>query len=195
MQFNVAQLLQEPIGSTRRYDVVEEIDGLDDEMEVLGPLVGRIQLLRIHSGVLVTGELSTAVRVTCNRCIAPIAQEVRFQIEESYRPLTEVQTGRFIPPASFEGSEADLEDDALQIDAHHILDISEVVRQNIWLAIPMVPGCNWDGSGQCPNLTAHLAELVNLERSFEQGDPATDQIDPRWSALLDLRGETDQADS
>ena len=33
MQFNVAQLLQEPIGSIRHYDLVEDIHDLDAEMK------------------------------------------------------------------------------------------------------------------------------------------------------------------
>lgn len=192
MQFNVARLLQEPIGSTRTYDLVEEITELDPDMDVLGPLVGKVDLLRTNSGVLATGELSTAVRVMCNRCLAPIASEVRFQLEESFRPLTEVQSGRFIRPEEFEGSATELEDEALLIDDHHILDISEVVRQDIWLAIPIAPGCNWEGAGQCPNLAQHLSELEGLERG--PGDPGqeTGDIDPRWAALLDLEAGLDE---
>jgi uncharacterized protein len=194
MQFNVAQLLQEPIGSIRTYELVEEIAQLDPELEPLGPLVGTVQMLRTNSGILVTGELSTPLRVTCNRCLAPIAQEVRFQLEESFHPLTEVQTGRFLDPGEFEGSEAELEDEALRIDAHHILDLSEVVRQGLWLASPMIPGCNWDGPGQCPNLTKHLAELENLERSLDQGMVEDSSVDPRWAALLKLQSEGDDSE-
>ena len=182
MQFNVAELLQEPIGSTRYYDLVEEISELDPELEPLVPLVGRVQLLRTNSGILAKGELSTAVRVTCNRCLEPIAQEVRFELEESFRPLTEVHTGRYIEPAEYEGADSDLDDDALVIDAHHILDLAEIVRQDLWTARPMVPTCNWDGVGQCPNLTQYLAELANLERTLGQSDPDEEQIDPRWAA-------------
>ena len=77
MQFNVAQLLKEPIGSVRRYELVEEVSDLDPELDVLGPLVGNLELIRIHSGILVTASLSTAVKVTCNRCLEPIAVPVR----------------------------------------------------------------------------------------------------------------------
>jgi hypothetical protein len=112
MQFNVAQLLKEPTGSIRRYELVEDITELDPELVVMGPLVGDVQLLRINSGVLVEAGLSTAVRLTCNRCLAPIATPVRFTLEESFRPLTEVATGRYLPPDEYEGAEEDLEDEA-----------------------------------------------------------------------------------
>ncbi len=123
MQFNVAQLLKEPIGAVRRYEVVEDISELDPELSLLGPLVGTVQLMRIHSGVLVSTNLSTALKVTCNRCLEPIALPVRFETEESFRPLTEVHTGRYLPPDEFEGEEEDLEDEALIINEQHILDL------------------------------------------------------------------------
>ena len=84
MQFNVAQLLQEPIGTTRSHDLVEDLTDLDLELNTLGPLVGSVQLMRTNSGVLATGELSTAMQVSCNRCLEPIVLPVRFQIEESF---------------------------------------------------------------------------------------------------------------
>ncbi len=197
MQFNVAQLLKEPIGSVRHYELMEDIGMLDPDLAMLGPLVGEVLLTRIHSGILVKANLSTAVRVTCNRCLEPIAVPVRFEIQESFRPLTEVYTGRYLQPEEFEGSEEDLEDEALVIDEHHILDISEVVRQSIWLALPMVPSCNWAGIGECPNLVAYRRE-VELARQHEDDEPendSADTVDPRWAALLDLRrrfGREDQ---
>ncbi len=192
MQFNVAQLLKEQTGATRRYALNESLEGLDPELKFLGPLVGNITLLRTNSGVLVMGELSTAVQVTCSRCLEPIAQEVRFQLEESFRPLLEVETGRYIPPEEFEGEEEDLEDAALLIDQRHMLDLSEVVRQAIFLAMPMYPGCNYMGPGQCPNLVNRLQEIgrlddVDVHYGDADVDSAPEEVDPRWAALLKLR--------
>ncbi len=190
MQFNVAQLLKEPIGSVRRYELLDEIGDLDPDLTPLGPLVGDVQVMRTHSGVLVTAHLSTALQIACNRCLAPIALPIRVRIEESYRPLTEVHTGRYIPPEAYEGSAEELDDAALLIDEHHILDISEVVRQALWLAHPMSPSCNWPGPDECPNLIAYRQELaaVAVVPAGSQGPAANaGEIDPRWSALLTLR--------
>ena len=196
MQFNVAQLLKEPIGATRRFELVEDLGTLDPELALLGPLVGELELIRIHSGILARANLSTALQVTCNRCLEPIALPVRFTIEEMFRPLTEVHTGRYIAPDEFEGEEEDLEDAALIIDEHHVLDLSEVVRQNIWLALPMYPSCNWAGAGECPNLTVYLREVATTQGQ-EGEDAATEEetVDPRWAALLALRKEKDNRDT
>lgn len=196
MQFNVAQLLKEPIGSSRHYELVDDLVDLDPELDILGPLVGNLELVRIHSGILARGELSTAVRVGCNRCLEPLVEQVRFELEESFRPLTEVRTGRFIMPDEFEGEEADREDEALLINEQHILDISEVVRQNIWLAMPMIAGCNWEGEGECPNWLNYI-EQVQEEIGGAAGhqEPGEETVDPRWAALLELRGKLGDDDS
>ncbi len=40
MQFNVAQLLKEPTGSIRHFDLAEDISEIDPDLAILGPLVG-----------------------------------------------------------------------------------------------------------------------------------------------------------
>lgn len=198
MQFNVAQLLKEPVGSTRRYALNEDADGLDPELSPLGPLMGTIQAMHSISGVLVTGRLSTALRVTCSRCLEPIVMPVRFEIEESFRPLTEVETGRYLRPDEYQGDSADYEDEALLINEHHILDVTEIIRQAIWLNLPMYPGCNWAGSGECPNLVAlrtAMNEAIAAEDAATQAeDILPEGVDPRWSALLKLRGQAKRED-
>lgn len=195
MQYNVAQLLKEPTGAIRLYELSEDLTGLDPELDVLGPLVGTLQLIRTNSGILVLGDLSTAVRATCNRCLEPIVLPVRFQLTENFRPLTEVETGRYLRPDEYEGDTEDLEDEALLINEQHILNIAEIVRQNIWLALPMYPSCNWQGSGECPNLAKigpdELAD-VRLLRDDEPVEPDAKEVDPRWAALLKLQGKLDQ---
>ncbi|MEZ4619955.1 MAG: DUF177 domain-containing protein [Caldilineaceae bacterium] len=198
MQFNVAQLLKEPVGSVRRYQLNEELESLDEELEFLSPITGELQIMRINSGVFVRGQLKTAIRVTCGRCIEPIVMPLQFTVEESFRPLLEVETGRFLRPEEFEGDSADFEDDALVIDEHHILDITEVVRQTIWLTLPMYPTCNWMGIGECPNLVAQRAALAEQDitiRSDDEADVLPEGIDPRWAALLQLQRQSPKGES
>ena len=198
MQFNVAQLLKEPVGSIRRYTLNEDISELDQELDPLSPLQGTMQAMRTNSGVLVTGQLSVALRVNCSRCVEPIVMPVRFTIEESFRPLTEVETGRYLRPDEYQGESDDYEDEALLIDEHHILDVAEIVRQAIWLNLPMYPGCNWTGSGECPNLVALRAAMAEADTSADGDSPEEDilpeGVDPRWSALLKLRGHATRED-
>jgi len=205
MQFNVSQLLKDPIGSIRNYELIEELDDLE-EFETLNPLVGTVRMLRTHSGLLVSGELSTALRVTCFRCLEPVVMPVRFTLEEMFRPLTEVRTGRYIHPDEFEGTTAELEDAALIIDEQHMLNMKEVIRQHIWLAIPMNITCEKTGLEGCPDLETSLGGVeigfaLESKTVSEEGnniilvdnmeEEVEAPIDPRWSALLALQGNTD----
>lgn len=196
MQFNVSQLLKDPIGSIRHYELVEDLSDFE-EFEALNPLVGTVQMLRTHSGILVSGEVSTALRVTCFRCLEPAVMPIRFFLEETFRPLTEVRTGRYIHPNEFEGTAEELEDEALLIDEQHMLKLSEVVRQNIWLSLPMNVTCEKAGLSGCPNIGESLGGvsvgLVANKGALSDGTDAEDAteeeaaIDPRWSALLALQ--------
>ena len=124
--------------------------------------------------------------------------DIAVAAHQHFRPLTEVTTGRYLPPEEFEGEEEDLEDAALLIDERHILSIEEVVRQTVWLAMPMYPGCNWTGGGDCPNLIKRLSELDQLEDIGFVNDPrraTAEEIDPRWAALLKLRNEAESQES
>ncbi len=190
MQYNVSQLLQEPIGSTRRFELDEDISKLDADLTPVTLLTGKVELLRIHSGVLVTGDLTVTMEVSCSRCLEPVPMQVSFHLEESFHPITDVVTGRFIPPQEFEGSEEELMDPALIIDDHHILDISEIVRQEIWLTLPMYPGCIWDDPASCPNFAKRIQDMKDVHADLAEGDTDADEteaIDPRWARLLSLR--------
>ena len=196
MEFNVAQLMKEATGARREFAFDDDISDLDDGLTPMSRLTGTLELLRIHSGVLASGDLRITLSLQCGRCLEPITACVAVQFADSFRPLTDVHTGRFLPPEEFEGQTEDLTDEALLIDAQHILDISEIVRQNIWLSIPIVGGCDYTDPATgapdqdaCPNYRTLLSEN---ERANETGEIAPAEaagIDPRWETLLALQNE------
>lgn len=193
MEFNVAQLLKQPIGATRDYEIDDEIEGLDPGLVPLSPLQGKVRLLRTHSGVLMRADLQLVLEVSCNRCLEPVEIPVEFHFEESFRPLTDVETGRFLMPEEFKGQQEELTDSALIINDHHILDASEVLRQNIWLALPMYPSCTWADPAQCPNFATKRHEIEEVHQDLaDDAAPEAEGVDPRWAALLALRAKDDE---
>lgn len=196
MEFNVAQLMKEAIGASREHELDDDITNLDGGLTPLSHLTGSLELLRIHSGVLATGDFRVALSLQCGRCIEPVSVRVSVEFSESFRPLTDIQTGRFISPEEFEGQAEDLTDEALLINAQHILDISEVVRQNIWLSVPIVAACDYvdpvSGAADpdaCPKYIQLLSESALAGTSGEQTRAEAEGIDPRWAALLALQNE------
>lgn len=172
MRYNVAQLLRGPTGALRRYEVSEDIRHLDAELEPIQPLVGLVSLMRTSQGILLTGRLQTVLRVACRRCLEPCTMEAELELEEEYHPVVR------IAEAPLDDAPEEDRDEALVIDEHHILDMSEVVRQGLWLAGPTEALCRSDCAGLCPDCGGNR----NI------GECRCDQraIDPRWTALQAL---------
>jgi uncharacterized protein len=167
MRYNVSQLLKEPIGSTRSYQV-EEV--FTDPERCADQASGSVQLLRTHQGILANAELNVKVRLDCGRCLDPFTFHFVLRIEEDFVPLVDVNTGQRLPaPASWEGS---------RIDASHILDLTDIFRQGVITYLPMKQLCDPDCSGLCQwcgtNLNQRICECSSAGR------------DPRWSGLADL---------
>lgn len=169
MQINVSQLLREPIGSTREYQV-------DEVASIAGngkgyPVRGEVRLLRIHHSLLVKCHLSTELELTCSRCLSRFRHPLTLEFEEEYLPTIDVISGVPLP----------LPDEAgpFTIDEHHTLDLTEAIRQYSLLAVPMKPLCRED----CPGLCPKCGQNLNLGRCACTVETA----DPRWSELAKLR--------
>lgn len=169
-QWNVAQLLKEPIGATRSYEIVAPVPETEAELNVARPMAGHISMLRTNRGILVEGQLAGSVVVECSRCLRPVVVPVTIALEEEFQPTVDVARGTFVA--------VEEEDAALLIDEHHILDIGEVVRQAVLLEIPMQVLCRPDCAGLCQTCGQDLNE-------GPCDCPPTD-IDPRWQQLSDL---------
>lgn len=169
MQYNVAQLLKEPAGSTRRYEVDEALPALEDT--AIRWVRGRVQFTRTDRGVWVRGRLETEMEFVCSRCLEAFTLPLVLALDEEYFPRVDVTTGAFVEvPPEAEGT--------FIIDEHHILDLTEAVRQRAILAEPMKPLCRPDCRGLCPRCGAN--------RNLTRCTCVEETVDPRWRALLDL---------
>ena len=92
MEFNVAQLLKQPTGNTRKYEINESLDDLDPELVIQTAIKGRVKFTKIPKGVLVTGNLKTKLELSCNRCLDPFDQSISIELEEQFRPMVDLQT-------------------------------------------------------------------------------------------------------
>ena len=55
MIYNVAQLMKSPVGTSLEYDISEDEIQLDEDIQVIGPLLGHVRLRRTNQGLLVDG--------------------------------------------------------------------------------------------------------------------------------------------
>ncbi|MBA7702716.1 hypothetical protein ES703_111486 [subsurface metagenome] len=166
MRINVSQQLKASIGSIRKYEVSEIVNVASGKSMV----EGEVGLMRTDRGILAKGTLHTEIGVTCSRCLSLFNCPLTLNIEEEYFPITDVVSGASLPLPEEPG--------CFTIDEHHIIDLTEVIRQYALLAIPMKPLCRGDCAGLCPNCGHNL----------NQGpcDCSPQDKDPRWSVLRKL---------
>ncbi len=175
LQFNVAQLLKEATGASRTYEVnIPPVDVVAPDISVEGNIVGTVDFLRTGSDILVSGRLETRVRKVCGRCLGEFVVAVSIEVEEIFYPTIDILSGLAVdvPPDA---------DEATRIDAQHILDLWEVIRQDILLSAEEFRYCRPDCKGLCP----HCGQDRNLQ-------PCTCQdnlIDERWAGLLSIELE------
>jgi uncharacterized protein len=177
LTYNVAQLLKERVGSTRKLDLSTDLLPLYDEAgeEVdARDLKGTVKVTKLGEGVLVQGDVKAHVHVQCSRCLTDIDLPVDAQLEEQFRPTVDVETGRAVERKSYEE-----DDTAFDIDPNHMMDLTEPVRQALLVAMDMRPLCREDCKGLCPECGANLNEVdCGHEPTFE---------DARWAPLRDLK--------
>ncbi|MCH7842027.1 MAG: DUF177 domain-containing protein [Chloroflexi bacterium] len=168
MYYNLAQLLKEPTGSTRYYEVDGSFIGPENSMD---RAQGWVWVIRTHQGVLVRAELETWVKLTCGRCIDQFELQSRLKMEEESFPTDDLVSGQTTD--SSEETEG-----VIHLDAQHVLDMTEVLRQCVLTEVPIKPLCCEECLGLCPGCGSNL----NKEKCKCNAALA----DPRWVSLAEL---------
>ncbi len=174
MQYNVAQLLKQPVGTTRTYrfdERLEPVDGLPRRA------VASVLLTRTNRGILAQGTARVEVHCQCSRCLEEFDTELEFAFEEEYLPTRDIVTGAFLPLPD--------DDSVFLIDENHILDFGEAIRQYTVINTPIRVLCRPDCAGLCPTCGKNL----NLGTC----NCPTEAVDPRLAALARLLDQTSTA--
>jgi uncharacterized protein len=94
------------------------------------------------------GTLSGGIQVLCDRCLEPYHRE----LEASFRV--------FLARPSHAAEEEDVELDEEDLDFDFIrgdeIDLNEIIREQIYLTIPMKSLCREDCLGLCPKCGSNL---------------------------------------
>jgi uncharacterized protein len=165
---NVAGLLKAPIGSARAFGLHLDRFPLDAETAAEG-VEGDVRLTRLREGVMARVRAAGSVALECARCLREYAQGFETEFAEEYRQTVDVRTGVGLE------TEVEVDEETSTIDENHELDLAEVLRQEILVALPMRPDCG----EACPGPDV-----------AESGD-ADGAADDRFAALARLLGEDD----
>ena len=180
LSFNVAQLLKEGIGATREHELSGELFEVDARNPGPVKVTGHVRLIGTLKGVLAVGVAEVELVRICRRCLQLTKDKIPLEIEEEFVPTIEVVTGRALPVSEEDEKE-------LLIDGHHVLDLTEVLRQYA-VEVALAPAlCSEECKGFCPVCGANLNEgPCSCDRSY---------VDPRMAGLAQLLEDSGQADS
>lgn len=177
MIYNVATLLKSPMGTTQ--DVTlnpDEMPSMEaDGVRFAGPITGTARLHRTSQGIWVDGTVTAPVRLQCSRCLREFAQTFTVNLHEQFYPTIDIETGK--PLQVSENTES-----YFPIDAHHQMDLSEAVRQNLLVTLPLAPLHRPDCKGLCPVCGIDLNDAPDHRHAEEAGDE-------RFAALRKLLEE------
>lgn len=171
MRYNVAQLLKEPIGSLRSYQLDENYAGPNNCADSVS---GPVQMVRVHCGILVRATVEVRSNLTCSRCLRGFPSASELDIEEEFFPTVDPQSGRRMRRPE------DAEDAAL-IDSNHVLDLTGITNEYAIANLPMKPLCKLDCKGLC--------QVCGANQNPGNCGCASQATDPRWRALLGLAPE------
>ena len=148
-----------------------EIDLKGELVKMDGTTRIRGETEKIDSRGRLRASISTDVNFECTRCLDPIARHLDIPFEAVFVDSADEDTA-----AEKEVADEHLDESLVE---NGKIDIAEVVREQILLAIPEQIFCTDD----CRGLCAKCGENLNLIDCM----CADNDIDPRWAALKNLK--------
>lgn len=167
MRVNVGDLLADRY-AVRVLPFSERMAPPADDITLPAPVEGELMLSSSDRTVCLTGQVRTVVGLVCGACLAKFEQPLVVPVSEEFR-----RPGGNEPAAAPEALEP--EDFLVPVEPGDIIDVTEVVRQNLILALPIAPRCREDCRGLCPRCGA--------DRNRGACACGEQEIDPRLEPL------------
>lgn len=126
----------------------ERFEPPTDDVRLPHPVEGTFVLRGAGGTVRLTGRARTVADVVCGACLTHFALPLEIAVdEELYRPGPTGETSR---------EELGPEDFLTSLEPGDVLNVSEIVRQHLALAVPIAPRCRENCRGLCPHCGADL---------------------------------------
>jgi uncharacterized protein len=148
----------------------EELNPVDERVKLTAPATVNGKIRLAGNEVFVNGHVDTRAQVECDRCLKLIELPVNADFELEYITGSEYETSAVAELTEAEMSVAVFDGEALDVD--------EIVKEQILLAVPTRMLCREDCKGICPQ--------CGVDKNTGECNCETKEIDPRWAALKNL---------
>jgi uncharacterized protein len=149
----------------------DDLNPVDERVSLSAPAEVNGNVRLSGNQVFVNGHVDTRVQVECDRCLKPVELPVNADF-----------TLEYISGSDYESSQvAELTEDAMLVAVFdgEAIDVDEIVKEQILLAVPTRMLCREDCKGICPD--------CGSDRNTGECNCVTTEIDPRWAALKNLK--------
>lgn len=172
MNIHISQISEEDGLSIRHTYPQGGLELRGEDTRLVGPTVFNAHASRDGKRVKLAGDVRAAAEVDCDRCLSPLS----VRVDQSFDLL-------YIPPAKSAGAQEEKElgydDLSTAFYQDQTIDIDDLAREQIELALPMSRLCGDGCRGLCPECGANLNEAACA--------CSVEQVDPRWAALKELK--------
>jgi uncharacterized protein len=171
MNIVVAQISEDE-GLSLEYSYPEGEPALaSSEAKLIGRCKLNVQATRARDEVELVGSLKADVGFECDRCLKPMT----IPIEQSFDLF-------YVPPMkSRDERELGADDLSTAFYQGEAIDLDDVVREQVELALPMSRLC----SEQCQGLCSGCGANLNVTKCACN----VDRVDERWAALNELKSK------
>ena len=112
----------------------------NEEVSLVSPVKAHLELIKAHSEIIVTGNVSAELELECSRCLRKYRSSLSEAVNVVYHPLAEIGTDRH-----------ELKNDEMDMEFYkgEELDLRELIREQVMLNIQMKPLCDENCKGIC----------------------------------------------
>jgi uncharacterized protein len=142
----------------------------EDHARLTQPPVVSGSISRTGHEVRLRGKISASAEVDCDRCLKTVNLPIETEFDVKYVPVEDYTAS--------EAAELQEEDLSVSFFEGETIDVDELVREQVLLAMPARALCGEECKGLCP--------VCGADRNADSCNCENHDIDPRWAGLKQL---------
>ncbi|HEX8846889.1 MAG TPA: DUF177 domain-containing protein [Pyrinomonadaceae bacterium] len=131
------------------------------------------RVTRERGEVRLRGKITAGAEVDCDRCLKSVGVAVETEFDVTYVPERDYESGG--------AAELQEEDLSLSVFDGQTIDIDELVREQVLLALPARALCKEECKGLCP--------ICGTDRNANPCACDNREVDPRWAGLKTIMND------
>jgi uncharacterized protein len=163
--------LDETGGKFSRTYKIDDLTFDEHDLTLVEPVTVEGRIRREGLEVELRGHLRAKAAIGCGRCLKSVELPIELDFTERFTPAVSWKDEE-----QHELSEADLDLSAFDGEG---IELDDLVKEEIMLAMPGHTLCSEECKGLCPN--------CGIDFNAGTCDCATKQVDSRWEKLKDLK--------